>query len=62
MNYTIYKITLLSIDAFVYVGSTKNLVKRIKDHKFYSNNKMNRLLYNTINDNGGWENTMITQL
>jgi hypothetical protein len=23
---------------------------------------MNRLLYNTINANGGWENTMITQL
>jgi len=62
MNYTIYKITLISIDAFVYVGSTKNLVKRIKDHKFYSINKMNRLLYNTINANGGWENTMITQL
>ena len=52
----------MSIDAFVYVGSTKNLVKRIKDHKFYSINKMNRLLYNTINANGGWENTMITQL
>ena len=62
MNYTIYKITLKDNNEFLYIGSTKHFNLRIINHKCNSNSKMNRLLYNTINANGGWENTMITQL
>ncbi len=62
MNYTIYKITLKNNDAFIYVGSTKHFDDRINDHKWHCNHKINRLLYNTINEHGGWENAVISQV
>jgi group I intron endonuclease len=36
----------------IYVGQTDDLKKRYKDHKYYAKNKVNRPLYNAINNYG----------
>ena len=57
MNYTIYKIQIIEKPEFIYIGSTKNFTRRKTEHKFTANaNRDNKLLYKTINDNGGWVN------
>jgi len=41
----------------LYVGHTVNFVQRKLAHKYYCNNeKINNKLYNTIRQNGGWDN------
>ena len=58
MEYTIYSITCIDEKVKgIYVGSTKDLVKRKKDHKAYSKNeKKTNKLYRCINSNGGISN------
>jgi hypothetical protein len=60
MSYYIYKICCDDCPDFVYVGSTKAFRERKAQHKMDCNNEnrkgYNRKLYNTIRDNGGWEN------
>ena len=58
MNYTIYKIVCKNETVpGIYVGSTKDFVKRRTEHKSHSKNeKNNTKLYNTIRANGGFEN------
>jgi hypothetical protein len=56
MDYFIYKITIRNKSDFVYVGHTTNFNNRKKYHKFNCKNTQHRILYNTINENGGWEN------
>lgn len=50
MLYIIYK----NNDDNFYLGRTKDIDKRFKHHKSCAKNKLNRKLYNYINDNGGW--------
>jgi hypothetical protein len=57
-EYIIYKLCSDECDLF-YVGSTRNMVQRRKNHKNSCNNP-NHSLYNTkksktIRDNGGWD-------
>jgi len=52
MKYIIYKIT---IQDYVYIGSTKNFIRRKSQHKSDCNLKKDRLIYKTINELGGWE-------
>jgi hypothetical protein len=59
MKYIIYKITIAD---YVYIGSTKNYTRRKSQHKFDCNNKVDRLLYNTINELGGWSNCIISPI
>jgi len=41
----------------LYVGHTVNFMQRKLAHKYYCNNdKINNKLYNTIRQNGGWDN------
>lgn len=57
MSYYIYKICCDDLPDFVYIGSTKAFRQRKRDHKKNCNNmKDTRKLYNTIRENGGWEN------
>lgn len=61
MEYTFYKITCLNNNVdFLYVGSTKNLNNRKWLHKSVCNNpnnsSYNLKLYETIRNNGGWDN------
>ncbi len=53
MKYIIYKIT---IQDYIYVGSTKNFTRRKCEHKRYCNIKKDVLIYNKINELGGWDN------
>ena len=58
---TIYKLFCYDKDVKAcYVGSTKNLKRRLKDHKCNTNCKRRRdhksILYQTIRDTGGWTN------
>ena len=55
MSYYIYKICCDDLPDFVYVGSTKAFRNRKKQHKNCCNNDNNKL-YQTIRENGGWEN------
>ena len=59
MKYIIYKIV---VGDYIYVGSTKNYTKRKCDHKFHTNSKTNRTLYNKINELGGWEESFMTPI
>ena len=58
-KYTIYKICCDDCDE-IYVGSTRALARRKYEHKSRCNNinsnKHNLKIYQTIRDNGGWNN------
>jgi hypothetical protein len=58
--YIIYKIISLDKNVdYCYVGSTQNLTKRKYQHKHSCkviNDAHNKKLYETINNNGGWNN------
>jgi hypothetical protein len=60
MSYYIYKICCDDLPFFVYVGSTKSFRQRKRSHKSNCNNdnseKHNFKLYQTIRENGDWEN------
>ena len=56
MSYYIYKICCDDLPDFVYVGSTKAFRQRKNDHKKSYNKGNNKKLYNTIRENGGWDN------
>ncbi len=57
MKYIIYKI---QINDYIYIGSTQNFTLRKADHKRNCNNGKDVLVYNTIRENGGWQNcTMV---
>ena len=60
MSYVVYKIVSESLPEFVYVGSTMAFAKRKCQHKTSVKNINSKLynikLYETIRDNGGWEN------
>lgn len=57
--YYFYEIYSLNND-YVYIGSTKNVVKRLQQHKSNCNNpqsrKYNLKIYETIRANGGFDN------
>lgn len=57
-DYIIYKIYSDYCDDF-YIGSTKNIIKRINAHKLScyntNNQKYNLKIYEIIRNNGGWE-------
>jgi hypothetical protein len=60
-NTIIYKLCCQDLNVpYVYVGHTTNFVKRKSGHKTDCNNnngsKYNFKVYQTIRDNGGWEN------
>jgi hypothetical protein len=55
----IYRISCNDLPDFIYVGSTTDFVKRKNRHKFGSKTYENKL-YQTIRDNGGWENWRMT--
>jgi len=55
MPYYIYKICCDDCPDYIYVGSTKSLIKRRYDHKYFSKVR-NQKLYTTIRENGGWDN------
>ncbi len=59
MKYILYKIT---IQDFVYIGSTKNFTRRKCEHKQSCNRAKDFLLYNTINALGGWNYCIITPI
>lgn len=40
----------------IYIGTTKNMIKRLKKHKEAYKHYPNRKLYKFILENGGWEN------
>ena len=56
MIYTIYKISIAGMD---YIGSTRDLKQRKREHKSSCNNpnyhSYNSKFYTTIRDNGGWD-------
>ena len=56
MSYYIYKICCDDLPDFVYVGSTKAFRERKRRHKSNCNDNNNIKLYQTIRENGGWEN------
>jgi hypothetical protein len=60
MSYYIYKICCDDLPDFVYVGSTKAFRQRKNQHKSSCNNdnseRHNLKLYQTIRENGGWDN------
>jgi hypothetical protein len=56
MSYYIYKICCDDCPDFVYVGSTKAFRERKRNHKKNYNNMIDRKIYNTIRENGGWDN------
>jgi hypothetical protein len=60
MSYYIYKICCDDCSDFVYVGSTKAFRQRKNKHKNDCTNEnssnFNLKLYNTIRENGGWDN------
>ncbi len=61
-NFSIYKIYCNNNSITdTYIGITKNIYRREKQHKFtcnWSNNK----LYTTINNNGGWNNWSMAEI
>ena len=56
MSYIIYKICCDDLSEFNYVGSTKSFRQRKADHKSCCNTMADYKLYNTIRENGGWDN------
>jgi hypothetical protein len=56
MSYYIYKICCDDCPDFVYVGSTKSFRHRKNQHKNCYNTMKDYKLYNTIRENGGWDN------
>jgi len=56
MSYYIYKICCDDYPDYVYVGSTKSFRQRKTQHKHDCNIGNTKKLYNTIRENGGWEN------
>ena len=56
MSYYIYKICCDDCPDFVYVGSTKAFRERKGRHKRNTLNGRPEKLYNTIRENGGWDN------
>jgi hypothetical protein len=56
MSYYIYKICCDDCPEFVYVGSTKAFRERKRRHKSRVNTSRKEKLYNTIRENGGWDN------
>tara|TARA_R110000772_G_scaffold1832_2_gene6208 strand:- start:582 stop:1133 length:552 start_codon:yes stop_codon:yes gene_type:complete len=58
MSYYVYKICCDDLPDFIYVGSTKSFRQRKGQHKRNCDNlTRNHLkLYQTIRDNGGWQN------
>jgi len=56
MSYYIYKICCDDCPDYVYVGSTKTFRQRKAQHKHDCNTGNIKKLYNTIRENGGWEN------
>lgn len=63
-NTIIYKICCKDhLITDIYIGQTTNFVERKHRHKYACNNINNKLkLYNTIRDNGGWENWDMVEL
>jgi hypothetical protein len=63
-NTIIYKIYCKdSYITDVYIGHTTNFTKRKYHHKTCCNNLNNKLkIYNTIRENGGWENWNMTEI
>ena len=59
MKYIIYKIT---IQDYIYIGSTKNYTRRKCRHKYDCNCNKDILLYNKINELGGWKNSVMTPI
>ena len=60
-NTIIYKLCCQDLNvSYVYIGHTTNFIKRKSCHKSNCNNnnrsKYNFKVYQTIRDNGGWEN------
>ena len=55
MTYTIYKICNRVLPQ-VYIGTTIHYKNRKAIHKYHSNHKSDNHLYNTIRENGGWDN------
>lgn len=56
-NYCVYKLTINN--KYVYIGSTQRFNWRMIDHEFNTkrkNLKKQQLLYETIRQNGGWNN------
>ena len=56
MSYYIYKICCDDLPEFIYIGSTKAFRQRKNDHKKTYNKGDTKKLYNTIRENGGWDN------
>jgi hypothetical protein len=63
-QYTFYRITLISLPEYTYIGYTTNFNNRKYSHKnsLKDKNKINHPLYKTINDNGGWDNVSMNIL
>ena len=59
MKYIIYKI---EIKDYLYIGSTKNYTNRKSQHKHGCNSECDRLVYNKINELGGWIKTIMTPI
>jgi len=59
-NYIFYKIVCDDYPEFLYIGSTANINKRKRGHKYCCNNendkRYNSKLYETIRKYGGWDN------
>ncbi len=55
MSYIIYKICCDDLPEFIYIGSTKSFRNRKSRHKKNCDTDDTKL-YNTIRDNGGWDN------
>lgn len=56
MEYVIYKIVITDKPEFLYIGHTQNFNNRKHYHKCGCTTNINRLLYKSINENGGWDN------
>jgi len=56
MSYYIYKICCDDLPEFIYIGSTKAFRGRKRRHKMNYNKGDTKKLYNTIRENGGWDN------
>ena len=69
-NTIIYKICCNDLDIhYTYVGHTTDFIKRKYHHKYTCNNKNNNnsnaynvKVYQTIRENGGWENRSMIKL
>jgi len=63
-QYTFYRITLISLPEYTYIGYTTNFNNRKYKHKMNlkDETKINHPLYKTINDNGGWDNVSMNIL